>query len=65
MDLNATFEVVVQMSNSASKDDSVMLTALLLYFISYLHPEFLAVVYGLETVLQTSKNISEKQTLGI
>lgn len=52
------------MSNSASKDESIILTALLQYFI-YWYEEFLAIVYGLEIVLQTSKNISEKQTLGI
>lgn len=35
------------------------------YFISYLHQEFLAVVYGLAIIVQTSENVSEKQTLGI
>lgn len=65
IDINEAVKVVVQMSNSASKDDSIMLAALLQYFISYLHREFLAVVYGLELVLQTSENTSEKQTLAI
>lgn len=36
------------MSKSASKDDSIMLTALLQYFISYLHGAFLSAIYGLD-----------------
>lgn len=65
IDINAAFKVVVQLSNSASKDDSIVLFALLQYFFSYLHQEFLVVVYGLEIVLRTSENTSENQTLAM